>query len=232
MAGRQKLTEQQEKILRYIQRYTDKHDRPPSYREIESAIGVNSPSVVSYHVGNLEAMELLTRDRQIARGLRLTDNALAFLGKVRDIVEQATGAFTFRIAGDIGASIPVELGNGDFATYDEDETITVDAGLLPKKKDKLFALRVRGNSMIDALVRDRDIVILERVTTARNGEMVAAWLKLEQEMTLKHYFMEGDTVRLQPANPNISPIFSPASNVDVQARVVSVFRPDAGQIAS
>lgn len=108
------------------------------------------------------------RDRQIARGLRLTDNALAFLGKVRDIVQEATGAFTFRIAGDIGASTPVEPGNGDFATYDEDETITVDASLLPKKRDNLFAVRVRGNSMLDALARDRDIVIMERITTARN----------------------------------------------------------------
>ena len=229
MAGQIKPTEQQEKILRFIQRYGEEHHRPPSYREIVAAIGVNSTSVVSYHLGNLEAMAFLSRDENVARGLRLTDEALVFLGKVRHVVEQVVGAVSFRIAGDIGASTPVEPGNGDFATYDEEETITVDAGLLPRRKDDLFALRVRGDSMIDALVRDRDIVILERVSSVRDGEMVAAWLKLEQELTLKHFYLEGDRVRLQPANPTMGPIFSPTSNVDVQARVVSVLRPDASR---
>lgn len=233
MAGQKKPTEQQEKILRYIQRYGEEHNRPPSYREIEAAIGVNSTSVVSYHVGNLIEKALLTREQNVARGLSLTDEALTFLGKVREVVEQVAGVANFRLAGDIGASTPVEFGNGDFVTYDEEETITVDAGLLPKRRDNLFALRVRGDSMIDSLIRHRDIVILERVervTDVRDGEMVAAWLKLEQELTLKHFYREGDNIRLQPANPTMAPIFAAANNVKVQARVVTVLRPDAGRI--
>ena len=88
----------------------------------------------------------------------------------------------------------------------------------------LYALKVRGTSMIDALVDDGDTVLVEPTRQAKNGEMVVARLRLENETTLKRLYQEGDRVRLQPANRQMEPITSPADNVEVQGRVVGVIR--------
>ena len=89
---------------------------------------------------------------------------------------------------------------------------------------EVFALRVSGQSMIDALIDDGDIVLMEPIKTAENGDMVAAWLKKEEEVTLKRFFKENDQIRLQPANSQMQPIFCDATNVEVQGRVVAVIR--------
>lgn len=225
MTARNKVTAAQERILRFIFQFSEERGMPPTYREIQDGVGYSTPSAVEYQVSKLEEVELLERQKGVSRGLRLTDRTMALLGKVEEMVQQAAANIvTFQIAGDIGASTPLDTGNDLFATYDMDETVTVDAGLLPKRRDELFAVRVRGDSMVDSLIGDRDIVILERTTEARDGDMVAAWLGLEQELTLKHFYLEGDKVRLQPANPTMDPIYSHAGNVEVQARVVSVIR--------
>jgi repressor LexA len=92
-------------------------------------------------------------------------------------------------------------------------------------RENIYALRVKGTSMIDALVNDGDVVILEATSAAKDGEMVAAWLKREQEATLKKLYVEGERVRLQPANETMAPIYTDASNVEVQGRVIAAFRP-------
>lgn len=224
MSTRQKVTEVQEEILRFIFRFDEERGMPPTYREIEEGVGYSTPSAVKYQISQLEEMAFVDRQKGVSRGLRLTERTLALLGQVEEMVEQAASAMTFQIAGDIGASTPLDTGNDLFATYDADDVVVVDTGMLPKRRDDLFAVRVRGDSMVDSLIGDRDIVILERTKDARDGEMVAAWLCLEQELTLKHFYLEGDRVRLQPANPTMEPIYSHASNVEVQARVVSVIR--------
>ena len=83
---------------------------------------------------------------------------------------------------------------------------------------------VHGTSMIDALIDDGDVVIVKPVPQAANGEMVVAWLKDREEATLKKIYLEGDRVRLQPANSQMEPIYSPASNVEVHGKVVAVIR--------
>jgi repressor LexA len=88
----------------------------------------------------------------------------------------------------------------------------------------MFALRVRGTSMIDALIDDGDIVVLRPVTEVQDGDMVAAWLKVEQEATLKRIYRQGKQVRLQPANSTLKPIVTAASNVEVHGKVVAVLR--------
>jgi len=88
----------------------------------------------------------------------------------------------------------------------------------------VYALRVKGNSMIDALIKDGDIVVMEYVTSAENGDMVAAWLKMEKEVTLKKLFREDDRVRLEPANSQIQPIYTSPDNVEVQGKVITVIR--------
>lgn len=224
MTARTRVTEKQEKILRFIFRHGEEQGMPPTYREIQQAVGYKTPSAVEYHVSNLEEMQLIERQKGVSRGLRLTEGTLELLGIVEEMIDQAINVVTFQITGDIGASTPLDTGNDRFVTYDMEETVVVDSDLLPKRRDDLFAVRVRGDSMVDSLIGDRDIVILKRTEEARDGDMVAAWLCLEQELTLKHYYLEGDTIRLQPANPTMEPIFSHAGNVKVQARVVSVIR--------
>jgi repressor LexA len=91
-------------------------------------------------------------------------------------------------------------------------------------RENVYALRVKGTSMIDALVNDGDVVLLEATTNAKDGEMVAAWLKKEQEATLKKIFREGDRIRLQPANSTMDPIYTDAGNVEVQGKVIAAFR--------
>ncbi|MSQ41359.1 MAG: repressor LexA, partial [Dehalococcoidia bacterium] len=92
------------------------------------------------------------------------------------------------------------------------------------RRENLFALRVRGLSMIDALIDDGDIVVLEPPRRVENGDMVAVWLKAEQEATLKYLYDEGSRIRLQPANRQMEPLYTSRDNVEVQGRVVAVFR--------
>jgi len=217
-------SEKQKILLSFIWDYLRTYSRPPVYREMEKAIGANSTSVVSHHVGRLEKMGLLRRDDHVARGLSLTDEALALLGKLSDSIRQAANFVQIPIKGYIVASEPTIMGDESFETCDDDETIFVDAGQLPRRRDNLYAVRVRGRSMIDALVNDGDIVILQKVHDVRDGDMVAVWLHLRQEMTLKHIYREGEMTRLQPANPEHEPIFVPSATVEVQGKVVMIQR--------
>jgi repressor LexA len=127
--------------------------------------------------------------------------------------------------GVIFASNPVPLPDTDFKYMG---AVDIARSMLPprEKIDELFALEVRGDSMIDAMVNDGDIVIMRPVRgNVRNGEMVAVWLKDKQETTLKYFYKENGRIRLQPANPTMKPIYidNPAT-VDVQGRVVMVIR--------
>jgi repressor LexA len=217
-------SQKQKNILLFIWNHLREYNRPPTIREIGQAQGIDHPSVVKYHVGRLEKMDLLNRDGSVARGLSLPDKALSLLGKLSDSVREATSGVQIKIVGDIVAGQPAEMGNGSWSTYDHDETILVDASLLPRRREKLQALRVRGRSMIDALVNDGDIVILQKEYDVRNGDMVAVWLQHREEMTLKHIFIEGETTRLQPANPEHEPIFVPTASVEVQGKVIMIQR--------
>ena len=127
------------------------------------------------------------------------------------------------IRGVIQAGGPVE----SFEHEDEDDTIVVANHLLSGKHEALFALRVRGDSMIDALVQEGDVVLLQKTAEVRNGDMVAAWLKLKQETTLKYYYRAGNKIQLKPANPAYDPIEVPAQNVVIQGKVVLVQRQPA-----
>lgn len=220
-------TRKQLNILGFIGQYLQDHSRPPSRREIEQGVGFKSLGAVTYQINQLEIKGLVTRAEHVARGLDLTDEGKTLLGWLGRTAQEAIGSLRMPIEGVIAAGEPVEF-DADFATFDEEDAIAVDTSLLPQQTQGLHALRVRGNSMIDALVQDRDIVILREVHDARTevrvNDMVAAWLQLEQEMTLKYYFPEGDMIRLQPANPDYDPIITHASNVAVQGKVILVHR--------
>ena len=219
MAEQTKLSERQQRILQFLWKRARDAGPPPNYEEIMSAVALNSKGALSYQIGRLEEAGYLLREAGKARALSLTEKARALFNAAADVAR-------IPLLGDIVASNPVNIGHDDFAAYDAAEDfVPVCRDMLPARQGDLFALRVRGDSMIDAMVNDDDVVVMRPVTDVRDGDMVAVWLRDEQEMTLKHFYWEGkQNVRLQPANPTLDPIFTPAANVDVQGKVVLVVR--------
>jgi repressor LexA len=233
------LSTRQKNILQFIISFFNENKFPPTIREIGEKVGISSTSVVNYNLAKLEEERLLLRRREKSRGLslnwdRLTEAGIVDEGQAR--VAQAAnhappatnGRSTTRnwiqvpILGRIAAGEPIPYLDAREAQA-ADEWIDVAAGLLGSN-DRLFALRVRGNSMIDASVLDGDLVILHQQDSADDGDMVAAWIEGDEETTLKYLYREGNHVRLQPANPSFEPIRRPADKVRINGKVVSVIR--------
>jgi repressor LexA len=127
------------------------------------------------------------------------------------------------VIGQIAAGLPIPV-PGQLEGSDVADVIELSGDLAPRSSGELFGLRVRGHSMVDALINDGDIVILKPQQTCENGETVAVWLEEEKETTLKKFYREGSQVRLQPANVTMDPIYTAASNVRIQGKLVSVVR--------
>jgi len=208
VAGKKKLSDRQESMIEFIQTFLGENGFPPTIREIGKAVGISSTSVVNYNLKRLEERGLLTREKDVSRGLRLAGKTLH------------PSLLRIPLAGPIAAGEPIDIGE---AVFDEEDAIELTRDLLPQH-DKLYALQVRGDSMIDAMVNDGDIVIMRHQTEARNGDMVAAWLTDRDETTLKYFFKEPDKVRLQPANPTMDPIYVDPAVVQIQGKVLMVLR--------
>lgn len=232
------LSTRQKNILHFIISFFNENKFPPTIREIGEKVGISSTSVVNYNLAKLEEEQLLVRRREKSRGLSLNWGRLAEIGIVDSAPpseEGANGAAAAEPRGHRGRNwlqVPIlgRIAAGEPIPYldtrdaqSADEWIDVAAGLLGSD-DRLFALRVRGNSMIDASVLDGDLVILRQQETADDGDMVAAWVEGDEETTLKYLYREGKNVRLQPANPAFEPIRRPADKVRINGKVVSVIR--------
>lgn len=231
------LSKRQQKILQFIWEYRAEFDRPPTIREIGKSVSISSTSVVNYNLTRLEELGYLNRDAEVSRGISFTDKALNFLGAVAEKVNNVAGQVAEQVVesfglvkipllGNIVAGEPIEVGNDSFAVYDEEDAIEVSASMLKGRSDDLFALRVSGDSMIDAMVNDGDIVVMRKQETANNGDMVAVWLAGDTT-TLKYFYYDGDRIRLQPANPTMEPIYMQPRDVQVQGRVMMVLRQTA-----
>jgi len=210
-----KLSDRQQDMITFIGKFTGDKGYPPTIRQIGQAVSISSTSVVNYNLNKLEREGYILRDLKVSRGVRLADNSRR-TGRA-DRAER----ITIPLAGFIFASEPVLV--GDTAQTGGDEVIELTRDLISDDGD-LFALKVKGNSMIDAMVSDGDIVVMKKVDHARNGEMVAVWLNDRGETTLKHFFLENGRVRLQPANPTMQPIYVDPAKVQVQGRVMLVLR--------
>ena len=196
----------------FIRKYLGENGFPPSIREIGKAVGISSTSVVNYNLRRLEERGYLSREKEVSRGLRLSANA-------PDLVPSG-GVLRIPMAGPIAAGEPIDIGEG---VFDEEDAIELTHDLLPQH-DNVYALQVRGDSMIDAMVSDGDIVIVHQQNEAHNGDMVAAWLTDRDETTLKFFFREPDRIRLQPANPTMDPIYVDPAAVQIQGKVLMVLR--------
>lgn len=213
------LSLRQRKILSFIQDFQAEKGYLPSLREILRGCNISSTSVVDYNLQRLEEMGYMKREKKISRGIGLVKS------------DFLTAFNSIPLAGMIAAGQPIPVPASD--TWDSISTaerIEVPEDLVDKREN-LYALRVKGNSMIDALVGDGDIVIIQPVSAVENGDMVAAWLKEEKEVTLKKiYYIEGKgrssdgKIRLQPANPRYHPILTSPDNIEVQGKVVAVLR--------
>ncbi len=232
MARRRKgLSDKHKKVLEVLEKFYEKHGYPPSIREIGKRANISSTSVVNYYLEQLEEMGYIERDRNVSRGVRLLKNAAGgLINQVQQAAEsvQARAEELLRIpvVGRIYASAPVPVPSTDFAYFDAESMVEVARSLVSARDPgELFALEVEGDSMIDAMVNDGDIVIMQRAQEARNGEMVAVWLRDRDETTLKYFYRENDRVRLQPANPTMAPIYiNDPSNLEVQGKVMMVIR--------
>lgn len=230
------LRDRHKRILEVLEKFTDKYGYPPSIREICAEADISSTSVANYYLEQLEEMGYIDRDRRVSRGLRLLKPLSEIMGTAKETAEavkQATEEFLrIPIAGRIVASEPLLLPGSDFNYYDAESAVDVARSLLPTREANptdLFALEVKGDSMIDAMVNDGDIVIMKQAQEAHNGEMVAIWLGDKEETTLKFFYRENGTVRLQPANPTMEPIYiKDPSSLKIQGKVVMVIRQIAG----
>lgn len=227
---KQGLSERQIKILEVLDRFQGKNGYPPSIREICELAAISSTSVVNYYLDRLEEMGYIERDGRVSRGIRLVKPLAEALPAASRVASTAREAFDnllkVPLMGRIFASEPVPMPRSDFNYMDAESFVEVAQSMLPsrEKTDNLFALEVRGDSMIDAMVNDGDVVVMKPAQDARNGEMVAVWLTDQDETTLKYFFREKDRIRLQPANPTMKPIYKDPSVVQVQGKVVMVIR--------
>lgn len=196
-----------ERILEFIRRSFDEKGYAPTVRDIVKGCNLSSTSVAQHHLNTMEKEGRIHRDPQVVRSIQLMQ---------KDVVEVP-------LLGAIAAGKPIPVPGSDTWTTPPEEMLKLTADMIGNRRN-VYALKIRGTSMVDALIDDGDTVVMEAVPTAENGQMVAVWLKDEQEVTLKKIYREPGRIRLQPANKQMKPIYVKPQNVEVQGKVVAVLR--------
>ncbi len=201
------LSDKQSRIIDFLHRFLNERGYPPTIRDIQNGCQISSTSVVEYNLRILEREGHIRRVREISRGIELG---------ARRVVRVP-------IIGHIAAGEPIPVPTSDSWNMEELESLELTEELT-RGKEGVYALKVKGTSMIDALIGDGDLVLMQQATTAENGDMVAAWLKRDGEATLKRFYLESGRVRLQPANEEMAPIYADPENVAIQGKVIGVIR--------
>jgi repressor LexA len=196
-----------DRILQYIRVFVDERGYAPTVRDIVKGCSLSSTAVVQHHLNILEKEGAIHRDPEIFRSIQLTEK--------NDI-------FKVHLLGTIAAGEPIPVPTSDTWINDSTETIDVPRKLAHGKD--VYALRVKGLSMIDALIDDGDVVLMQATKSADSGDMVAVWLKDREEVTLKKIYFENQKIRLQPANMQMQPLIVDPSTVEIQGKVVGVIR--------
>ena len=191
----------------YIADFVQTRGYSPSFEEIGDGMGLNSLATVHKHISNLEKKGLLKRDYNRSRSIDL----LPIKGKMKQAM--SVDPLRLPLLGRIAAGRPVEA-------METPETISL-ADFVRSKE--VFVLEVRGDSMQGEHIVDGDYVLVEKVKTAHDGDIVVALVE-GSETTLKRFYREGDQIRLQPSNAAMAPILVPAASVQIQGRVIGVLR--------
>ena len=207
------LSSKQQRIIDFIRSFLADRGYPPTVRDIVSGCAISSTSVVAYNLDILKNEGYIRRHREVSRGIEL----LARSPALDDLLQVP-------VIGYIAAGEPIPVPTADVW----DVTASSDTLEVPKNltqgKEEVYALKVKGSSMVDALINDGDIVLMQYVNVVENGEMAAVWLKAEKEATLKEVYVEPGRIRLQPANSQMQPIYAEPDNVEIQGKVIAVIR--------
>src|SRR3990170_2562531 len=207
------LSGRQKQIINFLSRFAEENSYPPTVRDIVSGCGISSTSVVDYNLDILERQGYIRRHSGISRGIELVSQSVARVHSLR-----------IPLIGQIAAGEPIPVPDPDIwdiVTPSETLEVTED---LTRGRERVYALKVKGSSMIDALINDGDIVLMQYVNVVENGEMAAVWLKEEKAVTLKKVYHDKKRIRLQPANSQMKPIYAEPDNVEIQGRVIGVIR--------
>ncbi len=196
------LTKRQREILDYLNEFIEHHGYAPSLEEIGRRFGLSSLATVHKHLTNLQEKGFIKRAWNRSRSVELMPTRLG------------RGAFELPLLGHVAAGVPIEA-------VVSSETVSVPEDLVGKRDT--YALRVRGESMIDEQIRDGDVVIVEDRKTAENGETVIALLQ-GSDVTLKKFYRDNGRIRLQPANDSMRPLVVDPDQVQVQGVVIGVMR--------
>ncbi|MCS7251829.1 MAG: transcriptional repressor LexA [Anaerolineae bacterium] len=199
-------------ILSFIARWYQAERAYPTIREIQKGLKISSPSVVNYHLRCLEEEGLILRIGRRSRGIRLRrwPDSLT--------MDMEENTISIPLLGSIAAGDPIpDPSSHPLAWIRIPQRWLVDG-------NGLFALRVQGNSMVDAMVGDGDLIIVKTIPQVEEGEMAVIWLADRHETTLKRVYREGDRIRLQPAHPAMPPMYVPAEVVQIQGKVLHVLR--------
>ena len=178
------ISDKQKSILHFITRFISDRGYSPSVRDVAQNCGISSSSVAQYHLNALEQKGYINRSRDISRSIGLA---------------KKTGITTIPVLGAIAAGQPIPVPDSGMWTAVAEESLEVPYEIT-RGLEGVYALKVKGTSMIDAFIDDGDIVVMQQVNTAEDGDTVAVWLKDAQEVTLKRIYHERDKIRLQPAN--------------------------------
>jgi repressor LexA len=207
------LSDKQQRIVDFIGNFWSENNFPPSVRDIVAGCSLSSTSVADYNLKILEKKGVIRRHKEVSRGIELPSLA------------RPVNRMDVPVIGQIAAGKPIPVPDND--TWDvtsNAETIEVTRDIV-RGREGVYALKVKGNSMIEDLINDGDIVLLQSVNAVENGETAAVWLKSEKEATLKKFYAESNgKIRLQPANSQMQPIYVSPDNVEVQGRVIAVIR--------
>jgi repressor LexA len=203
------LSARQSRIIDFLREFIEEKSYPPSIREIQRGCNISSTSVVEYNLRILEREGHIRRDREVSRAIELS--------------VRSRGMVRVPVIGYIAAGEPIPVPSADTWSLEVLESLELTRDLT-RGKEGVYALKVKGTSMIDALIGDGDLVVMEQAVTAENGEMVAVWLKREKEATLKRFYLERGRIRLQPANEEMEPLYVDPGDVEIQGRVIGVVR--------
>ena len=202
----EKLTDKQKLMLETLKKYLAKNGYPPTVRELGKELDLSSPATTHFHLSKLESKGYIKKGKGKNRTLELL--------VPNEYLENNDSVVDVALIGTITAGNPIE------AIENPDEYFSVPVSLIPKKKE-IFALNVKGTSMINKGIRDGDIVLIEKNKTANNGEIVAA-MTGENEVTLKTFYKEQNHIRLQPENDTMAPII--LNDVTILGKAVGLYR--------
>lgn len=198
------LTKRQKEILDHIESFIDDCGYAPSFEEIADHFGYSSLATVHEHLSNLERKGYIRKSYNESRSIELVEP------------ESSTPVVELPLLGSVAAGLPIEA-------VQNDETLGVPPDMVRRGRDN-YVLKVQGNSMIDEQIRDGDYIVVASQDTAEDGQMVVALVHGDSATVKKLYREPGNRIRLQPANPSMSPIIEDARDVQVQGVVVGVIR--------